>query len=68
MAGRVGFEPTVGCPTLVFKTSALDHSATCPISLNLINAKIKVKCLFLNGIRHSCVEFEIVVSNIGNNT
>ena len=31
MAGRVGFEPTVGCPTLVFKTSALDHSATCPL-------------------------------------
>ena len=30
MAERVGFEPTVGCPTLVFKTSAFDHSATSP--------------------------------------
>ena len=30
MAERVGFEPTVGCPTAVFKTAALDHSATSP--------------------------------------
>ena len=29
-ADGVGFEPTVGCPTLVFKTSAFDHSATHP--------------------------------------
>jgi hypothetical protein len=26
----VGFEPTVGCPTLVFKTSALNRSAISP--------------------------------------
>ncbi len=30
MAERVGFEPTVGCPTTVFKTVAIDHSATSP--------------------------------------
>ena len=30
-ADGVGFEPTVGCPTLVFKTSAFDHSATHPL-------------------------------------
>ena len=30
VAERVGFEPTVGCPTLVFKTSAFVHSAISP--------------------------------------
>ena len=30
MAERVGFEPTVGFPTSVFKTDAIDHSATSP--------------------------------------
>jgi hypothetical protein len=26
----VGFEPTEGCPSTVFKTAAFDHSATSP--------------------------------------
>src|SRR5207244_2192201 len=30
LAERVGFEPTVGFPTAVFKTAAIDHSATSP--------------------------------------
>lgn len=30
LADGVGFEPTDGCPSLVFKTSALNHSATHP--------------------------------------
>jgi hypothetical protein len=30
LAEGVGFEPTVPCGTLVFKTSAFDHSATPP--------------------------------------
>ena len=30
MAERVGFEPTEGCPSTVFKTAAFDHSATSP--------------------------------------
>ena len=30
LAERVGFEPTDGCPSLVFKTSAIDHSAISP--------------------------------------
>ncbi len=30
MADRVGFEPTVSCPTPVFKTGALNHSAIYP--------------------------------------
>ncbi len=30
MAERVGFEPTVPCGTVVFKTTAFDHSATSP--------------------------------------
>ncbi len=30
MAERVGFEPTVACATSVFKTDAIDHSATSP--------------------------------------
>ena len=30
-AEGVGFEPTVSCPTSVFKTDAIDHSATPPL-------------------------------------
>lgn len=30
MADRVGFEPTVSCPTPHFECGALDHYATCP--------------------------------------
>jgi hypothetical protein len=38
MAEEVGFEPTVGCPTTVFKTVALDHSAIPPtIHQHVIN-------------------------------
>ena len=33
MAEGQGFEPWDGCPSLVFKTSAFDHSATPPITL-----------------------------------
>ena len=33
-ADGVGFEPTVGCPTPVFKTGAFDHSATHPDLFN----------------------------------
>lgn len=38
LAERVGFEPTVGFPTPVFKTGALDHSTTAP---NILNKDIK---------------------------
>ncbi len=31
MAEAVRFELTKGCPLLVFKTSAIDHSATLPV-------------------------------------
>ncbi len=30
MAEREGFEPPDGCPSAVFKTAAIDHSATSP--------------------------------------
>ena len=30
MAERIGFEPTVGCPTLPFQGSTLNHSDTLP--------------------------------------
>ena len=33
VAERVGFEPTDGCPSLVFKTSAIDRSAISPVDL-----------------------------------
>lgn len=33
LAGQVGFEPTVALTTLVFKTSALNHSATTPYKI-----------------------------------
>ncbi len=32
LSEEVGFEPTVGCPTTVFKTAAIGHSATLPLS------------------------------------
>ena len=35
IAEDVGFEPTVPCGTLVFKTSAFDHSANLPIEQSL---------------------------------
>ena len=35
VAEDVGFEPTVPCGTLVFKTSAFDHSANLP-SVDLV--------------------------------
>lgn len=31
MAGREGFEPTLACAKAVFKTAAINHSATYPI-------------------------------------
>ena len=34
LAEGVGFEPTDGYPSLVFKTSAIDHSATLPLCVN----------------------------------
>jgi hypothetical protein len=34
MAEGVGFEPTKACALPVFKTGALDHSATLPAPLN----------------------------------
>jgi hypothetical protein len=33
MAEGVGFEPTDGCPSLVFKTSAFNRSATLPATV-----------------------------------
>ena len=32
MAEREGFEPPDGCPSAVFKTAAIDHSATSPVT------------------------------------
>ncbi len=53
MAERVGFEPTVGFPTSVFKTDAIDHSATSPRCVvrgvyGLISERnqVKVKIIF----------------------
>ncbi len=39
VAEREGFEPSVSCPTLVFKTSTLNHSVTSPRrnSLHLVD-------------------------------
>ena len=46
VAERVGFEPTVACATSVFKTDAIDHSATspwcvCGVSMREFFARIK---------------------------
>ena len=34
IAEREGFEPPVPCSTTVFKTAAIDHSATSPMPLS----------------------------------
>ncbi len=47
MAEGVGFEPTDGCPSSVFKTDAIDHSATPPID-----------CLERGGYEHGTLEFQ----------
>ena len=49
MAERVGFEPTEGCPSTVFKTAAFDHSATSPKSLALCRG-VAMRCT----IHHPC--------------
>ena len=36
LAEGVGFEPTDGCPSPVFKTGAIDHSATLPLDAMLL--------------------------------
>ncbi len=41
MAERVGFEPTVGYPTAVFKTAALNHSTISPVVTIQYTQKIK---------------------------
>ncbi len=40
MAERVGFEPTVGRPTTVFKTVSFDHSDTSPKEARRITESI----------------------------
>ncbi len=44
---EVGFEPTVGCPTTVFKTAAIGHSATLPYSDYYRNEHLKQQPQFL---------------------
>ena len=39
LAEREGFEPSVSCPTLVFKTSTINHSVTSPGDTQDILAK-----------------------------
>ncbi len=39
MAEGVGFEPTEGCPSAVFKTAALNHSTILPR-----NMRYKIVC------------------------
>ena len=36
-AEEEGFEPTVHCCTLDFKSSAFDHSANLPVKVNICN-------------------------------
>ena len=50
-ADGVGFEPTVGCPTPVFKTGAFDHSATHPdLFNNLFHVSANLRAIFLRAI------------------
>ena len=44
MAVGQGFEPWDGRPSLVFKTSAFDHSATPPVTLILIKRIVDTQC------------------------
>lgn len=40
LAEEVGFEPTDGCPSTVFKTAAIGHSATLPQRNNNYNEPV----------------------------
>lgn len=40
---RVGFEPTEACTSAVFKTAALNHSATSPMCYNILYNEYSVK-------------------------
>jgi len=40
MAERVGFEPTEGLPSTVFKTVAFDRSATSPVIKPAVGGRI----------------------------
>ena len=47
MAEREGFEPSVSCPTAVFKTAALNHSTISPqnvFTIQLFSEKSSYDC------------------------
>ena len=47
MAEREGFEPSVSCPTAVFKTAALNHSTISPqnvFTIQLFSEKSSCDC------------------------
>jgi hypothetical protein len=49
IAEREGFEPPVPCSTTVFKTAAIDHSATSPMPLSFkSDAKVVINSVFAN--------------------
>ena len=49
MAEGVGFEPTDACTSAVFKTAAIDHSATLPMSAGQTVAPSCAVCLPTHG-------------------
>jgi hypothetical protein len=51
MAGREGFEPPVGCPTLVFKTRAINRSTICPLIRSI--SKNNCQLIFLKTAEHN---------------
>jgi hypothetical protein len=51
MAEEVGFEPTVGCPTTVFKTAAIGHSATLPWVVILLEVDYFLRSKKIGGLK-----------------
>ncbi len=43
LAERQGFEPWEGCPSTVFKTAAIDRSATSPTGANIIATRFALQ-------------------------
>ena len=61
-AEREGFEPPEVLPSMVFKTTAFDHSAISPLGANIINKSLifKEKILYYNKVK---IIMDLIVDN-----
>ena len=63
MAEGVGFEPTEGCPSAVFKTAALNHSTILPRNMRYIIVCPINMIQFLKFSSRNCKKIEKFLNN-----